>query len=237
MTAIALNSEGNYVMQGKQYGPQTIVAALEPLLTDNRRNKLNYVLNNRSYHCLPVMESIYDIGNVNAVMRSAELLGFGRLANIPSEVVFKKSSRITSGADRWIDVENFKDTESCLTKLKARGYTICATALRQDAVPFSELDLSRPRAFVFGNEKDGVSQKTLEMADECVIIPTVGFTESFNISVAAAIVMSKLYDYIHQHGDKYLINDDEKMRIKARQLLLQFKYSTVIKHLSDSPTV
>ena len=187
MTAIARASDGTYLWEGKHYSAATIVATLEPLLTDNRRNKLNFVLNHRSLHCLPVMDNIHDIGNINAVMRSAELLGFGKIANIPS-AKFKKSSRVTSGADRWVDVETYSGPEECYKTLKAQGYRICATALRSDAVKFNELDLSIPRAFVFGNEKSGVSETTLAMADECVIIPTVGFTESFNISVAAAIV-------------------------------------------------
>src|SRR5690606_34754146 len=116
-----------------------IVSVLEPLLTENRRKKLNFVLNHRSLHCLPVMDNIHDIGNINAVMRSAELLGFGKLANIPSSK-FKKSSRVTSGADRWVDVETFQNPDECYKTLKAQGYRICATALRSDAVKFSELD-------------------------------------------------------------------------------------------------
>lgn len=236
MTALALTKEGNYLMNGKQYTPATIVAALEPLLTENRRNKLDFVIKNRSTHCVPVMDNVHDIGNINAVMRSAEILGFPRLANIPS-TKFKKSSRVTSGADRWVDMDTFQDPDSCYKSLKERGYRICATALRADAVSFDELDLSIPRAFVFGNEKRGVSDRTLELADECVIIPTVGFTESFNISVAAAIVMSKLRDYIQSHGDKFLMSEEEHLKAKARQLLLQFKYSTVIQNLGSHPSV
>lgn len=236
MTALARAENGNYLLQGKQFSPETIIAALEPLLTENRRSKLEFVLSKRSTHCLPVMDNIHDIGNINAVMRSAELLGFGRLANIPS-TTFKKSSRVTSGADRWIDVDTYTTPDDCYKDLKAKGYRICATALRSDAVNIHELDFSIPRAFVFGNEKSGVSQRTLELADECVIIPTVGFTESFNISVAAAIVMSKMHDYIHAHGDKFLLRNEEKIHIKARQLLLQFKFSTVIKQLSAFETV
>ncbi len=236
MTALALTKSGNYLMHGKQYSPATIIAALDPLLTDSRRAKLDRVLSHRSNHCLPVMESIHDVGNINAVMRSAEIFGFTRMANIPSQK-FKKSSRVTSGADKWIDMETYQDPNSCYESLKKRGYTICATALRDDAIPFNKLDLSKPRAFVFGNEKHGVSDTTLELVDECTIIPTVGFTESFNISVAAAIVMSKMRDYVEAHGELYLLPKQEQEAIKARQLLLQFKYKTVIQHLSDSPTV
>ena len=232
MTALALTREGNYLMHGKQYSPATIVEALEPLLTPTRAKKLNNVLNHRSYHCLPVMENIHDVGNINAVMRSAEILGFSKLANIPSQK-FKKSSRVTSGADKWVTIETFQDPDQCYKNLKDRGYTICATALRDDAVPFTELDLSKPRAFVFGNEKHGVTPRTLELADECTIIPTVGFTEAFNISVSAAIVMSKMRDFVNAHDRKYLLSNDEITAIKARQFLLQFKYPTVTERLAD----
>lgn len=236
MTALALTSEGNYLMHGKQYSPATIVEALSPLLTEGRREKLDCVMAHRSHHCMPVMESIHDVGNINAVMRSAEILGFSHIANIPSQT-FKSSSRVTSGADKWVNIETFQSPDSCYENLKNRGYTICATALRSDAIPFTQLDLSIPRAFVFGNEKLGVSQRTLELVDECTIIPTVGFTESFNISVAAAIVMSKIRDFIQAHDNKYNISQQEQINIKARHLLLQFKYPTVIKHLEGAKTV
>lgn len=236
MTALALTSDGYYLMHGKKYSPATIVKCLEPLLTDTRREKLNYVLNHRSNHCLPVMEHIHDVGNINAVMRSAEILGFSKLANIPSQK-FKKSSRVTSGADKWVRIDTYQNQKECYDDLRAKGYTICATALRSDAISFTQLDLSKPRAFVFGNEKKGVTQETLDLVDECTIIPTVGFTESFNISVAAAIVMSKIRDFVNAHDRKYLLSEDEIIKIKARQLLLQFKYQTVIKHINEEQTV
>lgn len=232
MTAIARTADGNYQWEGKHFSPAMIVAALEPLMTPKRRDKLNFVLNKRSIHCLPVMEHIHDIGNINAVMRSAEILGFSKIANIPS-TRFKSSSRITSGADKWVQVDNYRTPTDCYKILRERGYRICATALRSDAIPFTELDLSIPRAFVFGNEKRGVSQETLDSVDECTIIPTVGFTESFNISVAAAIIMSKMHDFIHSNGDKFLLTKQERLNTKARQLLLQFKYSTVAKQLKE----
>lgn len=236
MTALALTRDGNYLMHGKQYSPATIVKCLEPLLTETRLSKLNHVLYHRSNHCLPVMEHIHDVGNINAVMRSAEILGFPKLANIPSQK-FKSSSRVTSGADKWVTIDTYQGPSECYSDLKKKGYTICATALRSDAIPFDQLDLSKPRAFVFGNEKKGVTPETLELVDECTIIPTVGFTESFNISVAAAIVMSKIRDFISANDRKYLLTEDEIINIKARQLLLQFKYQTVIKHINEEQCV
>lgn len=102
---------------------------------------------------------------------------------------YKQSTRHSRGAEKWLDVQVHDSTEACLDVVKSLGYKVVATHLRADAIAPAAWDWTQPTAVVFGNEKKGVSDRVLEVADACVAIPMDGFVESFNISVAASLVL------------------------------------------------
>ncbi|MCM2283089.1 MAG: RNA methyltransferase, partial [Bdellovibrionaceae bacterium] len=164
---------------------EDILELAAPYLTESRRARIDAVVAERTYSVVPVMENIYDRGNISAVMRSSEAMGFQSAHVIELNERFKEANRVTQGADKWLDVVRWKSTEDCVVSLKSQGYRVYATHL-DAAVPIGEVDWSQPSAIVFGNEKDGVSQRLLELADQRIIIPMLGFVQSFNISVAAA---------------------------------------------------
>lgn len=170
------------------FTPEQIFEGLGPHMTDHRRELLAEVVARRTYDVVPVLDGIYDRGNVAAVFRSAEAMGFQHVHVVDSQEGFKTANRVTQGADKWLDVTKWKATEPCIGRLQSQGYQIVATHLRAEK-PIHQVDFTRPTAIVFGNERDGVSDATLEAADETVIIPMKGFVESFNISVAAAIAL------------------------------------------------
>lgn len=171
----------------KDYDVDLIINSFEFLLTEPRREKINRIVQFRSPSLIPVLENIYDRGNISAVMRSAESFGFYKFHIIDSVSQFKESARVTQGADKWLNVKKWKSTEPALLSLKEQGVKIYTTALTESAVEIQDLDFSSPVALVLGNEKDGVSQTALDLSDGNVLIPMVGFTQSFNISVAAAL--------------------------------------------------
>jgi len=53
----------------------------------------------------------------------------------------------------------------------------------------------------------------LDNADEFVKIPLYGFTESFNISVSAAIFITKLVDKIRKSGVSWELSEPEKLEV------------------------
>ena len=138
-------------------------------------------------------------------MRSAESMGFQQMHLIRTFDETKFSKRVTAGSDKWLDTTTWDHPVRCLSHLKAQGYQIIATHLDASAKPLSAFDFTRPTALVLGNERDGVSAQVLAMSDARAIIPMDGFTQSFNISVAAAL---SLYHIRHDrltrrgyHGD------------------------------------
>lgn len=93
------------------------------------------------------------------------------------------------GAEKWLDIELWDSTKECFKMLKSRGYRIATTHVGMDAVSIHDLDWSCPTAIVVGNENRGISDEALELSDLHCSIPMAGMVDSFNVSVAAGILM------------------------------------------------
>ena len=195
---------------------EKVLQHIGPLLTEDRRQKIERVVSLRNFDTAVVLESIYDRGNVSAVMRSAEGLGFGNFHVIETQEKFKESARVTQGADKWVEVKKWKQTADCVKSLKSQGYKICVTHLDEKSKPLHEIDFSGKVALVLGNEKDGVSPEMIAAADERIIIPMTGFVQSFNISVAGALSLyHSSQDRLKKRGTNASINETEQGILKA----------------------
>lgn len=177
---------------GHSASVETIMEKIWPLLTPERQRKIENVVAKRCFSIPVVLESIYDRGNISAVMRTAEGLGFSNFHIIETQEKFKNSQRVTQGADKWVETKKWKSTSEAVKYFKDNKIRICVTSL-EAAKPLHEVDFSTPLALVLGNEKDGVSKEMLEAADERVIIPMPGFVQSFNISVAGALCLYQIF--------------------------------------------
>jgi len=187
-----------------------------PLLSEDRKLRLENVLNCRTFSLMPILEGIYDIGNMLAVCRSTEALGIGSVSIISSEgLSFKASGRTSGGAMKWQNIEKFTNTTDGLKSAKQKGYRILTTEF-EGAYPLSHYDWSIPTAVIFGNEREGISDEARAMADGAVFVPMYGFTESLNISVAAAMVMSHaVADRERRQGFHGDLSDEEKRILRS----------------------
>jgi tRNA (guanosine-2'-O-)-methyltransferase len=195
---------------------QKVLEHVWPILTDERRKKIERVIAGRCFSNVVVMENIYDRGNISAVMRSAEALGLGQVHLIELGDKFRESQRTTAGADKWVEVKKWKSTKECVQELKAQGKQIIVTHLDATSKPISEVDFSKPSALVLGNEKDGVSAEMIQAADHRVIIPMEGFVQSYNISVAGALCFYQMYQsHLQKTGRAGDLNETEMQILKA----------------------
>jgi tRNA (guanosine-2'-O-)-methyltransferase len=187
-----------------------------PLLSEDRKLRLENVLNCRTFSLMPILEGIYDIGNMLAVCRSTEALGIGSVSIISSEgLSFKASGRTSGGAMKWQNIEKFTNTTDALKSAKQKGYRILTTEF-EGAYPLSHYDWTIPTAVIFGNEREGISDEARAMADGAVFVPMYGFTESLNISVAAAMVMSHaVADRERRQGFHGDLSDEEKRILRS----------------------
>lgn len=183
-----------FTVAGRRLTPAQVIEILTSYLTEARRARIDTVLAGRTYTVAPVVEGLINTGNVSAVMRTAEALGFQgfHIVAHPEHddgVRYKTSERTTQGADKWLDVWRWPSPEACAAHLKAQGYAVVVTHLDDRAVPIDTIDFTQKTALVFGNERDGVSEAMLALADCTCLVPMAGFTQSFNISVAAAVCL------------------------------------------------
>lgn len=201
----------------KNLNPQQIIGALEGRLTADRVKRINHVLESRTFSVASVAEHLYDVGNISAVMRSAESFGFLPFHIIErTDAKYKKSDRISKGTEKWLDIRRHTSSASCFEMLKADGYRIYATTLETD-LSIEDLDFSNKVAIVFGNEKEGISEWTQKNADRLFKIPMYGFAQSFNISVAAAITFSHIHRARKLNLSDEIVNlsTEEKEHIRA----------------------
>lgn len=197
----------------------TIMEKIWPLLTPERQRKIENVVAKRCFSIPVVLESIYDRGNISAVMRTAEGLGFSNFHIIETQEKFKNSQRVTQGADKWVETKKWKSTTEAIKYFKDNKIRLCVTSL-EAAKPLHEVDFSTPLALVLGNEKDGVSKEMLEAADERVIIPMPGFVQSFNISVAGALCLYQIFQTrLHRLGKNEDVTPEQISILKASYAL------------------
>ena len=199
-----------------RYGPGHIVSTLEEILSPERKGRIEDVLSSRTETITTVIEGVLNTGNVSAVMRTAEALGFHLFHVITSSQPFKQSTRTTQGAHKWLDIREWDSAAGCAMFLKDHGYRIVVTHLDEAAQPIEAIDFSEKTALIFGNELSGVTNQMLDLADSTCVLPVTGFVRSFNISVAAAIVLytafSMRVDALGQNGD---LTPDQLQRLRA----------------------
>ncbi|CAM3560756.1 putative tRNA/rRNA methyltransferase [Flavobacterium saliperosum S13] len=165
---------------------------LEDFITPNRKERFLEVLQNRTKHFTVAVEDLFQLHNTSAVMRSCEVFGIQELHVVEQKYGKKIDKEIALGAEKWVDIHRYSTNQDCINDLKARGYQIIATTPHEDDCLLEDFDITKPSALFFGTERLGLSDEVLQQADGFLKIPMVGFTESLNISVSAAIILQQL---------------------------------------------
>ena len=182
---------------------------LENILTENRKERFLNVLKNRTRHFTVAVEDVFQMHNTSAVMRSCEVFGIQELNVIEQRFGKRIDKEIAMGAQKWVDINAFDSITGCLDNLQSRGYQIIATTPHENDCLLEEFDISKPSALFFGTERDGLSDEILKRADGFLKIPMVGFTESLNISVSAAIIIQNLTERLRKSSIQWQLSEDE----------------------------
>lgn len=184
---------------------------LETIITPERRQRFIEVLQNRTKHFTVAVEDVYQLHNTSAVMRSCEVFGVQELHVIEERFSKRIDKQIAMGAQKWVDIFKHQDSMSCMEALREKGYRIIATTPHNDSVLLEDFDISTPAAIFFGTEKTGLSEQVMKHADGYLKIPMVGFTESLNISVSAAIILQNLTERLRRSAIKWQLTEEEML--------------------------
>lgn len=182
------------------YGPggrlpsSPLLECLRASLKPSRLERIESRLAQRCGSVRLVLENISDEHNAAACLRTFEGLGGQHVHVIETVDSLRPCAAVTKSCDRWLTLHRHKHVESCIDELRAQGFTIVATHLSDDSLSIDEIEWFKldKVALVFGNERRGVSAQTQEAADICAVLPMVGFSQSFNISVAAALFLAHM---------------------------------------------
>ena len=196
---------------------QKLLAYLEGYLTEKRKALFKKVLEDRTRHFTVVLEDIFQPHNASAVVRTCDIFGIQDVHTIENKYNNKISRHVAKGSQKWLSYNRYRDdrdnTKSCLASLKEKGYQIIATTPHNDSCLLQDFDVTKKSAFVFGVESEGVSETVIENADGFLKIPMVGFTESLNISVAAAIILQEVTSKLRNSEVDWKLSDEEKQML------------------------
>ena len=208
-----------------------LLTYLEGFVTDKRKNLFRNILQDRTRHFTVVLEDIYQQHNASAVIRSCDIFGIQDVHVIENKYKSKVSRHIAKGSQKWLTFNRYNEdknnTIDCLENLKSKGYQVIATTPHNDSCVLHDFDITKKSAFVFGVEKAGVSDDIMKNADGFLKIPMVGFTESLNISVAAAIVLENLS---HKLRNSTL---DWALTVEEQQILYASWIEKTIKNVDE----
>jgi tRNA (guanosine-2'-O-)-methyltransferase len=170
-----------------------LIQYLKESVTEARFRRMQQVLGKRTRHLCVVLEDLYQAHNASAVMRTCDCLGIQDVHFLEEKNSMKVNDEIAMGSEKWLSIYHHKGEhnvkENLYHFLKNKNYSIVVTTPHQNSHYPENIPLHQPMALIFGTEKEGVSDFWLRRADAFLQIPMFGFTESFNISVSAAIIL------------------------------------------------
>lgn len=188
-------------------------------MTPERYNRMLSVIKNRQTNLTVVMENVNDPHNISAVMRTCDAVGIQDIYILNTKIAKHDyfGVKSSSSAAKWLTVHQFTNVKECFDALRKNYNKIYTTHLSSDAVSLYDIDFTDSVVLVFGNEHDGVSQESIDMADGNFIIPQLGFIKSLNISVACAV---SIYEAHRQKMNAGHYNE-QTMTIERQETLLE----------------
>lgn len=202
-------------------------------ITDERKALFKELIQKRTKYLTVVLENIYQPLNASAVLRSCDCFGIQDVHVIENYNEFKADREVAMGASNWLTVNRYDKNENntldCIQSLKNKGYRIVATSPHNSQTDLINFDLSKGKtALFFGTEVEGLSDVVLENADEHLHIPMYGFTESFNLSVSAAICLYEMRIKMEKENIKWHMTEDEKNQVLLDWLRYSIDRSEIV---------
>lgn len=194
---------------------------------ERRAARMRLVAARRLKGLTVVLDGVHDPHNISAVLRSVEGFGLTAAHLIGEAMNLPPNRAITRGCEKWLDLRYYADADACADALEADGFTLFAAVPDRTAPKLEEIDFGRKIAFVFGAERDGISERLLERSPGRYQVPMPGFSQSLNVSVAAAISIhvgatarrrllgadtDLADDEVRALADRWIARDDEPKR-------------------------
>lgn len=167
--------------------PQGIIAVIEK---ETSEEEIDY-----TQSVIIALDDIQDPGNLGTILRTVDSCGLKQIlvSKGTADVYNPKVVRSTMGAIFRVKVIECEDLKQTFKNAKKHHFKIVVSSLQTDKNIY-DIDYNK-KIIVIGNEANGVEKEIQDMADEKVVIPMLGKTESLNASVATAVI---LYEYVRR---------------------------------------
>lgn len=196
-----------------------LIQYLSSFITENRWELFQKVIEQRTRYITVVLENIFQPHNASAVIRSCDCFGIQDIHVIENSNSYEVNPDVSLGSDKWINLTKYNTNESdntisAIETLKEKGYRIVATTPHTNDTELEQFNLTDGKiALLFGTELNGLSETAIKHSEEFLKIPMQGFTESFNISVSAAIILHHLTNELKKTNIQWQLTDNEKEKI------------------------
>jgi tRNA (guanosine-2'-O-)-methyltransferase len=208
---------------------QELVDYLSQFVTAKRYSRFLELVRYRTRFLTIVLEDIFQPHNASAVLRTCDCFGIQDVHIIEKRNPYRISQDIALGSSQWLSIHKYSGDEGnsleCLKRLKSKGYRLVATTPHKNDFRPENLPLDQKTALIFGTELQGLSRTAMDMADDYLIIPMVGFTESLNISVSAATLLYTLSNRIRNSEVEWQLNAQEIPEVLLGWLRNSIKHS------------
>ena len=212
---------------------KNLITHLSQFVSESRWDTFQQVIAQRTRFITVVLEDIYQSQNASAVLRTCDCLGIQDVHIIENKNRFQLNPDVVLGSSKWLNLQKHNSQEDntswTIQQLRSEGYRIVATSPHRGDISLDEFDLSKGKvALLFGTELKGLTNNALQQADEYLKIPIVGFTESFNISVSAAIILYQLTRKLRSSKIPWGLTESERERLLLEWLRISIKKPELI---------
>lgn len=162
-------------------------------MTPERIARLRSVLDRRQPDLTVITDFVHKQRNVSALVRNCDAVGIMTAHTVADKQTYRAFRGTAMGSHHWVEVIRHEILDGALAVAQQQGMQVIAAHLGAGSIDYREPDYTRPTALLMGAEKRGVSARGVASADCCISIPMVGMVESFNVSVAAGIILAEVH--------------------------------------------
>jgi len=162
------------------------------MLNEKRVERIDQILEKKQPNLQLFLDNVDSSQNISAIIRSCDSVGVLNFYTANREDKDRKIHKtITQGSQHWLKIKRIDSVDKVvfLKEKQKEGFQVVVTHLSEKSVSYREVDYRQKTLIVMGNEKEGISQEILDLADDVVIIPMRGMAQSLNVSVATALIL------------------------------------------------
>ncbi len=186
-------------------------------MNEKRYQRICEMLARRQPDLTVCMEQVHTPHNVSAIIRTADAIGAHEVHAVWADSKARPGLSAAAGSSSWVKLKTHATIGDAVAHLKGSGMQILATHLSDKAVDFREIDYTKPTCILMGQEKTGITQDALDLADRQIIIPMIGMVQSLNVSVASALILYEAQRQRQNAGmyqrENSLLAQDEQQRL------------------------